>query len=571
MPHRITTAIFTAICAFFVPLHATAADFLQAPNATFLIESQVLDGNQSNNLGPAAQWVLDNYWEEGDCPQGDSYAYCDILRFGAATFATSQCSAGAELHIPPQEDGGAPVKEFINSNDSSLWCGESNFRPLADALYDLQEKNFPGLETNDNEEKKDAWFDHPHLTLAVIGGLPPTSQGGGQEVKRSLQAACKLSRGVSGEVPPMPVWTMVARLHDDDAVPFAQLLSAAGQTGLCCDSESHGEDCDPLDPDHRLQVCSHIKTKDETALRTALASGRYRCITADDTWRTGALDFESTGNNLPQITCHLSGLGPGNAGNPDVCDQQGRVATDLLGAFACIRQLPRGLAGQSQDLRICNATACQTLSSDDFVFIDKYKSLIALSGGHCEAIASGTARLEVDDCPLRGEPCDTGLLGRCRDGLYDCDDDGNLHCKQLREPMPEICNGRDDSCDGKIDNVADTVHLLPEDKKTWACNGRPLCVCLDGREDDHYGHDLQSFLDGQEGRCRCSSTLSAPDEHTASSASTDDDVSDPTSIEDARKGCSVTGNASKRRSGVLVALLAFMMLLYRRAVNQSPN
>ncbi len=567
--HVTRTVMAVCMCTLLLPATAAAENILQAPNATFLLESEVLGGNQSNNLGPAAQWVLDNYWEEGACPEVDSFAYCDILRFGAAVFATSACAPGTDVVIEAQEEGGKLVKDFISSNDTSYLCDQAHYRPVADALYDLQEQSFPDLDANDDEQEKDSWFDHPHLTLAVIGGMPPQSQGDGDEVLRALYAACDVSEGIKGEVPPMPVWTMLARLHDDDAVGFAQLLSAAGQTGICCDTDVHGQDCNPIDADQRLDVCAHLDERSDHDMRADLADERYRCITAEDTWRTGALDFETTGNNLPQITCHLSGLGPGNAGNPNVCDSGGRVATDLLGAFACIRQIPRHLVGESADLHMCDAAGCQTLGEDDYVYIDENKTLISLAGEFCDSLASGTAQLEVDDCPMRGEPCDTGLLGRCKEGFYDCTDSGEVECTPLRGPMPEICNGRDDSCDGLIDNVDDTIHQLPEEKQGYACWGQRLCQCPEGAETQDYGQDLQSFVDGQEGKCRCSSTISPPEQESHSSADDDDEHTDGERSD--HDGCSLTGDNSPTRGGWLLAIIIAIGALYRRQLPQSPN
>lgn len=555
------TALFMALC-FLISIPATTwADApLGAPNTTLLIESEVLDGNQSNNLGPATQWVLDNFWEEGPCPEGDSFASCDLLRFGAATYGRATCEAGAEIHIFPKEDGGAPVKQFVNSNDTSSQCTDPDLRPLADGIYDLRETYFPGLDGAD-EADKEKWFEHPYLTLAIISELP--QYGSSPEVQRALQAACDVRNEYIGEVPSMFLWAMVARQHNDDAVAFAHLLSAAGGTGQCCDrqgTDGGGPNCDPTIDAHRLDVCDHIEGRSDDDLRQDISTGRYRCATSQDSWKTGALDFETTGNNLPQITCHFNGLGPGTDNNPNVCDTGGRQATDLFGKFSCIRQIPREALHGDTSLRYCDAQGCELLSEQagDFEYIDDNQSLISLNNDQCEAMVSEGGQITVDDCDAQGEPCETGLHGRCAEGYLACEPDGTLVCQPLRGPMPELCNGLDDSCDGQIDNVDTTIDDLPDEYQGLACFGTRSCVCPEGAEHAHYGHDLDSFVQGQEGLCQCRASQSLEPASTGT-------AEQPTTSGEAA-GCSVAGDhhvPSPQSVAWLIAIVTGLLLRQR--------
>ncbi len=50
-----------------------------------------------------------------------------------------------------------------------------------------------------------------------------------------------------------------------------------------------------------------------------------------------------------------------------------------------------------------------------------------------------------------GKPCDTKQQGVCKDGIWKCDINGNLLCDQLVQPSSEVCDGKDNDCDGFTD------------------------------------------------------------------------------------------------------------------------
>ena len=55
--------------------------------------------------------------------------------------------------------------------------------------------------------------------------------------------------------------------------------------------------------------------------------------------------------------------------------------------------------------------------------------------------------------PGAGGPCNTGLAGQCAAGVNNCVN-GGLSCTATLQPAPETCNGVDDDCDGRVDNAA---------------------------------------------------------------------------------------------------------------------
>jgi len=58
-------------------------------------------------------------------------------------------------------------------------------------------------------------------------------------------------------------------------------------------------------------------------------------------------------------------------------------------------------------------------------------------------------------CVATGAPCNTGLLGVCAQGVMSCDANGQPYCKQVVFPTPEVCDGKDNDCNGLVDDGLD--------------------------------------------------------------------------------------------------------------------
>jgi hypothetical protein len=105
---------------------------------------------------------------------------------------------------------------------------------------------------------------------------------------------------------------------------------------------------------------------------------------------------------------------------------------------------------------------------------------------------------QVDDNPLYvGDPCGKPV-GECTKGKYVCEN-GKLVCKGGAGPTPEVCDGKDNDCNGKIDdNVPgegdtcgdSTGECKPGKKKCiggkWICAGGvgPSKEICDGKDND---------------------------------------------------------------------------------------
>lgn len=544
-------------------IHA-AAEPAPAPDTTFLLSAEGLLQGQSSNLGPVVNQILDEYYRLGDCPLLGSYDYCDELRFGLGVFPPDTCAEGLSILVDPDEDHGEFVEDrmqLIHTEAGSSYCNDAQYRPFDTALDEQHRYTFP-TRSSPTEAELDQYWERPRLSLMMIADFPQKQNGQPDDrVIKSINQACEnLAGGTNADLPSMPTWVMALRRASDAAAQYGQLLAAAGGTGVCC----YGAGCDPVADE--IDVCDHVNDgRSEMKIRTDLASGRYNCGSTSSLFSTGVMAFndsESKYGTKPEIGCLLAGEGRGRN-----CSSNGRVDLDLLGIFSCIRQLPRGVAPGDVEVTFCppaedddeDGDGCEVLTEENggITFIDERKTLFIVNDrDKCEILAGG-GDVEITYCKFEGQYCLVdGNVGRCAPGQYQCINNVDV-CVPLFDPMPEICNGLDDDCDGEIDNFRESWEdtfpnmSLPTDHEGLNCDLKSVCVCPDGNTDNHFGTTYDQYLDAWSGVCGCGEGLSAPEPMTPA----------PTqSVDEPQAGCS----SSDASASALPGLLILLGLMFKR-------
>ena len=130
-------------------------------------------------------------------------------------------------------------------------------------------------------------------------------------------------------------------------------------------------------------------------------------------------------------------------------------------------------------------------------------------GSTCSALP-GPSRDEVcngvdDDCDgntdenlAATDPCITSLVGECRPGLLACLD-GSRRCVPRNEPARERCDGRDDDCNGEIDDagtVSCGLGICRRDIQACAGGRNAVCDPFVGRQDQELCNGLDDDCDG---------------------------------------------------------------------------
>ncbi len=498
-------------------------------------------------LADLADWSFDDY---GCASDGTD---CDRLHLGVHFWAGGKNTARSA-----QEDThGNMMRNIFNSHPPS---GGTYFHQAAELLRDENALTDPA---------------NPNFGLMVTDGAPSTTW----TVSNSIEIMCNLRDRATA-----PVGTFVLGFGGNNAVQVNSLVAAAGGTGSCCE----GSGCDVTDSNQQLDPCDLVGQAGSNGSLSELvnslrwnqfgSSNRYDVpVTCEG--NISAIDSDALKARLLQLfegfeCSYPLELLPGMTSAPS--NPEGTLVDLYLDNGGGLVSIPHidNTAGQQQLVNQLTAKGVSNASDfgdDGWRFGNQGRTYVELSPDLCGMVGRGeVTRVDTqvcEACEKTGEsciaPCDGNepycdsegnKVGRCREGVYRCIDHEDV-CKSLRSPMPEICNGVDDSCDGEVDNLADNLDEWsdPEwdisskyngDYDGWYCGNRNVCSCPSGEADSIGGtvddaDEFEEMLDHQQtnGECACGEGLDytpdgrayeptsppevAPDEPQAACSTTD--------------------------------------------------
>jgi hypothetical protein len=188
------------------------------------------------------------------------------------------------------------------------------------------------------------------------------------------------------------------------------------------------------------------------------------CVDAPNADQANA-DDDAFGDLCDPCPQNPQGTGDGDGdGLGDLCDPCPRLAGDAA-------DRDRDGVGDACD-------NCPSVSNADQVDSDGdgEGDLCCAGFGQPDVCGGGDTDCDglVDEDALVGQACGTGLPGSCAAGVIVCIN-GREMCDQTGDPQPEVCDGRDDDCDGLVD----------EDQRN-ACGGcgNPPRETCNGLDDD---------------------------------------------------------------------------------------
>ncbi|MEM1009204.1 MAG: MopE-related protein, partial [Myxococcota bacterium] len=200
---------------------------------------------------------------------------------------------------------------------------------------------------------------------------------------------------------------------------------------------------------------------DETRGKGICRDGQERC-TETGTW-SGRCDGEITPQpeqcNEKDNNC--DGRKDNVAPTPEVCDGvdndcDGRTDEDTQTRKPLARSCYTGKAG-TRDQGPCRGGTQTCQQGQWSACVGQIVPKTELCANQVDDDCDG----QVDNIPDLGQPCiDRKKQGQCQKGIYACAANQPRRCESTGPKTQEVCNGKDDDCDGRVDNVPQSQTLL---------------------------------------------------------------------------------------------------------------
>lgn len=438
---------------------------------------------------------------------------CERLRLGVHFWATT-------MRPKISARSGLTGEDIKNAFDNRKPTGNTHFKYAADLLQ--CEVNSAHEVCEGKEDQFNNALGNPdevNVAIMVTDGQPndPVIEDGDRKYRRqsvveNVRTTCAMRLDPDNAIP-----TYVVGFGVDNADAVNSLVAAAGGTGGCC----FGEQCDPLDEDQQIDICDEA-TFDNYELGELIAqvqgNKKYNNQVVKCEGNIGAENDEVLQNKMETLFDELSCVFPLNS-FPDnmqaAAKDPERTRVHLsLPAVGGVLKVPHENA--SDELK---EAFVEELNAKGMPDAEAYRdsgwrySAGRTAVGFGEKVCELLQKRQVDkvetqvcrDCLNVGKLCQMGSSDgytfnldsddiaqektRCNLGVVVCED-GNERCDPFG-PMPEVCNGRDDDCDGVVDNLSDSWGQSQFEDKDYslgdeqpnasaACYERNVCVCANG-------------------------------------------------------------------------------------------
>jgi hypothetical protein len=528
------------------------------------------DGSDESRWDAAVRTIKDvstATHRDGTCDSSDRSG-CDEIRLGLGFF-----DSGSSKPVAPGEDTEEDVYDALDAR------GPAGGTQVGEA----------GKVINDDTELADP--SRPGVGVIISDGVPDDAT----TTQTAVRQLCSARNRTTG-----PAITFAVGFGGNTNVAINSFLAAAGGTGTCCYGSSAPCDAsDQFDPCTLTDPQLDDIIKDTGADDSTYLEDGYACegsLEAEDpvAFKNTLMDISRRASCTFRLDVPNDYPSTGALENPEATDVT--MFHDVYGQIDIPYFDPSSSSsGSSLDDFLVSigvdSSEAAKYDDDGFFFTNSDRNYVELTDDLCGEIKSDYVQnVETQlACPCEngGDPCEiSGEQGRCAQGVIQCTN-GDPICISLYRPMREICNGLDDDCDGKTDDLFENEEEfdslaweLPDEHVGLSCNNRDSCVCPDGIQDSYASSttnlasgatesaEFDAFLDGWTGACRCGSTLEASSGGYTAAPEQNASPNQPAPQPSTGAACSSAGDHSPiRTSGLL--FFGFVMLLLAGRVRRT--